>query len=94
MEECDQLTVDLKLIMVDKDWWQYAWIQTKLLTTAYAQGAQFFYIMHDTTRFLTPGWTEAFINTLLSYEPQLIGVVAPNTTNTKDPVTGIQLIPG
>ena len=55
-----------------------AWAQNDAMMEAYIEGMDYGYRINDDTHFITPGWTEAFITTLSSFDPPNVGVVGPN----------------
>ena len=55
-----------------------AWAQNDAMMEAYIDGMDYGYRINDDTLLLTSGWTEKFINALLSFDPPNVGVVGPN----------------
>lgn len=63
-----------------------AYAQNDAIMQAYLDGMQYFYRVNDDTKFITAGWTEAFISTLKHFDPPNVGVVGPSYSegNTDD----------
>ena len=54
-----------------------AWAQNDAMMEAYIDGMEYFYRVNDDSVLASAGWTNAFINTLASYNPPNVGVVGP-----------------
>ena len=55
-----------------------AWAQNDAMMEAYIDGMDYGYRVNDDTLLETHGWTEKFINALLSFDPPNVGVVGPD----------------
>ncbi|ESO00763.1 hypothetical protein HELRODRAFT_175241 [Helobdella robusta] len=54
-----------------------AWAQNDAMMEAYLDHIDYYYRVNDDTKMLTPGWTEAYVDILQSFNPPNIGVVGP-----------------
>ena len=73
------LHISLQLVKCDHTH-QPARAQNDAMMAAYTDNMDYLYRVNDDTRMITPGWTEAFIQTLQGLNPPYIGVVGPSTT--------------
>ena len=58
-----------------------AWAQNDGMMEAYIDGMEYGYRLNDDTKLASPGWTEKFINVLLTSNPPNVGVVGPGHIN-------------
>ena len=72
------MTMSLQLIRCSHTH-QPARAQNDAMIAAYKDNMDYLYRVNDDTLLATPYWTEAFIQTLLNYDPPNVGVVGPST---------------